>query len=238
MERRGIIYCAYNTINQKRYIGQTIQRLCERKGAHYSKISAPYFHNALMKYEKSIWDWKIIDYGNNQKELNDKETFWIKFFDTTNPKKGYNIREGGQDGVQTKEQILYARTCFIEENGKDRKQVKRKSARSILCIETGKVYSSCAEASRDIGVSASHSTEVLKGVHNTCGGYHWEYSDDLSCFKNAFRCKELQTVYLSFKQALDEDGFNTNKLSARLKEKSPCIYAGYTFEWINPQFHK
>ena len=126
----------------------------------------------------------------------------------------------------------------IEENGKDRKQVKRNSARSILCIETGKVYSSCAEASRDIGVSASHITEVLKGVHNTCGGYHWEYSDDLSCFKNAFRCKELQTIYLSFKQALDEDGFNSNKLSARLKEKSPCIYAGYTFEWVNPQFHK
>ena len=238
MRRRGIIYCAYNKVNQKRYIGQTIQRLCERRGAHYSKISAPYFHHALMKYERTDWDWKIIDYGDNQEELNNKEVFWIRFFDTTNSQKGYNIREGGQDGVQTKEQILYARTRFIEKNGKNREHLIRKNIHSILCVETGKVYPTCKKAGESIGTSGSHINEVLNKKQDTYGGYHWEYSNDLSCFENAFRCKELQTVYLNFTQALKEDGFNNNKLSARLKEKSPYVYAGYTFEWINPQFHK
>lgn len=55
----GIIYCAYNKINQKRYIGQTIQRLSERKVAHYSKDKEIYFHKALHKYAEDDWEWCV-----------------------------------------------------------------------------------------------------------------------------------------------------------------------------------
>ena len=59
MKEYGIIYCAYNKVNQKRYIGQTIQLLCERKGAHYSKDPDIYFHKALHRYAENDWEWCV-----------------------------------------------------------------------------------------------------------------------------------------------------------------------------------
>ena len=66
----GIIYCAYNKVNKKRYIGQTIKDLAIRIRGHYSNYSnCLYFHRALIKYKKEDWEWKVIvnanpiDYG-------------------------------------------------------------------------------------------------------------------------------------------------------------------------------
>lgn len=235
--RKGIIYCAYNKRNGKRYIGQTVQRLCERRCAHYGKISAPYFHKALMKYKEEDWEWKIIDIGYGQEELNNKEIFWIYFFDSTNPNKGYNLRLGGQNGLQTKEEIKYARTKFMEIAGKDRSNLSRNVRRSIKCVETNKVFKTASSAGKYYNITYSHITEVLNGLKQSAGGYHWEYSNDLSCYEDAFVCVELNVIYTNFSQALKEDGFNSSKLKARLIKESPCSYAGYTFRWLNPQFH-
>lgn len=76
---KGIIYCAYNKINNKRYIGQTIQRLSERKSAHYNKNGCPYFHHALLKYAVTDWDWFILDECNSLEELNEKKNIGLIF---------------------------------------------------------------------------------------------------------------------------------------------------------------
>lgn len=235
--RKGIIYCAYNKLNGKRYIGQTVQRLCERRCAHYGKVSAPYFHHALLKYKYEDWEWKIIDSGIGQKELNDKETFWISFFDTTNPNKGYNLRAGGQDGHQTVEEIKHARERFMEEHGKDRRNTERQPRKSIKCVETGEVFKTISLAEKQYKIKSGEIGKVLCGLRETAKGYHWEYSDDLSCFEDAYGCIELKTVYTTWKQATIEDGFHGGKLKARLVASSPCHYAGYTFYWLNPQYH-
>lgn len=76
----GIIYRALNNDNGKVYIGQTIKTLETRKNVHYSKYSnCPYFHNALMKYPKEVWNWDVIDYAENREELDEKEKYWIAF---------------------------------------------------------------------------------------------------------------------------------------------------------------
>lgn len=231
--KKGIIYCAYNLVNGKRYIGQTVQRLSERKAAHYNKNGAPFFHKALIKYKKEDWEWKVIDTAYTKEELNNKEIFWIAFFDTTNPYKGYNIQKGGQNTIQTKEEIKYARERLMNVIRKEY-SLKDKMVKSILCVETGEIFCDCRAAANAYGIkSNSHITEVLKGKHKTAGGYHWAYSNDISCFKNAFFCVELNKTYISFLQASQEDGFSSFHLSNRLKEKSPCTYGGYTFKWLN-----
>ena len=176
-------------------------------------------------------------YRENSKELNLKEKFWIKFFNTTNPEQGYNILEGGQTGIFPKELIVYAREQFMKTNGNNRQNVQRKESYSICNVETGELFKTYAEAGKSINVSGTHICEVVNGIHNSCGGFHWEKSNDLSCFENAFGCKELNTIYTSFNQALREDGFNANNLKKALNQSSPCVYAGYTFYWLNPQFH-
>lgn len=142
MEEYGIIYCAYNKINQKRYIGQTVQRLCERRAAHYTKDPEIYFHRALHKYNKEDFEWSIIDTAQSKEELNQKEQFWIQKYNTLNPLKGYNILPGGSGQQPTKEQIRYARDKFVEKYSNDKNHVK--SVRNLLCVETGQIFKTAA----------------------------------------------------------------------------------------------
>ena len=50
-------------------------------------------------------------------------------------------------------------------------------ARKIRCIETGEVYNSQSEASRNLGVKQQGIAMVLKGKMNQTGGYHFEYAE-------------------------------------------------------------
>jgi group I intron endonuclease len=92
----GIIYCAINKINGKIYIGQTIKTLQKRINNHKydAKISKNYFHRSLQKYGIENFSWGIIDYAYTKKDLDDKEKWWISYYDTI--QKGYNILKGGQ----------------------------------------------------------------------------------------------------------------------------------------------
>lgn len=48
-------------------------------------------------------------------------------------------------------------------------------SRSVKCIETGKIYYSVREASKQTGVSATSISKVCHGVRKTAGNFHWEF---------------------------------------------------------------
>lgn len=228
----GIIYCAYNKVNQKRYIGQTVQRLCERRAAHYTKEPEIYFHKALHKYNKEDFDWSIIDEAQSKEELNQKEQFWIQYYDTLNPDKGYNLLPGGEGYKPTQEQIQYARNRFVEKYSNDPIFLKRK--KNIRCVETNQIFATAAEASRAMHIHHGHITEAANGKLNTAGGYHWQWCIDISLYPNAIYCVELDKIYLSYNEARTIDHFSGTYLARAFKEQgSPCVYAGYTFYKIN-----
>jgi len=83
------IYKTTNKINGKIYIGQDKNDRKNYFGSGYI------IKNAIKKYGKSNFTKDILEVCNNEKELNDREYFWIKFFDSKNPKIGYNIKDGG-----------------------------------------------------------------------------------------------------------------------------------------------
>ncbi len=61
-----------------------------------SKINNEYaFHQALNKYGVDNFEWVILSTTNNQKDLDDKESYWIKYFNTFYC-GGYNMQTGGQ----------------------------------------------------------------------------------------------------------------------------------------------
>ena len=65
----------------------------------------------------------------------------------------------------------------ISESEKGRKKAPNAGTQPIpiVCVETGVVYPSTAEASRVIGVDHSSITMVLKGRRQRAGGFHWKY---------------------------------------------------------------
>lgn len=87
------IYAIENIHNQKVYVGQTSTSI-------FTRIE---FHR---KFPCSELDFDFQTHPENyrvytlceclKEELDEKEKEWIKFFDSTNPEKGYNLTEGGR----------------------------------------------------------------------------------------------------------------------------------------------
>ena len=121
----GVVYCAQNLVNQKIYIGQTIQSLNGRKDGHkieaFTKKRKTHFHSALRKYGMDGFIWTAIYHADNQESLNEAEIYWIKYYNTL--KDGYNHTEGGARGKmseEAKDKIRTARALqvFSEESKK------------------------------------------------------------------------------------------------------------------------
>lgn len=67
----------------------------------------------------------------------------------------------------------------ISESSKGRKKAPNAGTQPlpIKCIETQIVYSSTAEAARQLGICHSGITSALKGRRNSAGGFHWQYAN-------------------------------------------------------------
>jgi len=92
-----IIYKAQNKINEKIYIGQTKFNVQYRILEHLRYDGNTYFNKALKKYGIEVFDISIIDTAETKEELDEKEKYWIKFYNCKAP-NGYNLTDGG-DGV-------------------------------------------------------------------------------------------------------------------------------------------
>ena len=99
MQKKGKIYIIKNLINNKVYIGQTIQKLSKRFNGHccYSKTDKSinmYIKRAIHKYGRENFSIELLEECNIE-DLNQREQYWIKKYDSYN--NGYNLTLGGQD---------------------------------------------------------------------------------------------------------------------------------------------
>ncbi len=114
-EKEDRRWCVYMHIfpNNKKYIGITCEKPQNRWGKdgngyltiRNGKYTQPAIANAINKYCPNSGDWdnivkhKILFENLVKSEASEKEKYLIKKYDTTNSSYGYNIREGGVDGV-------------------------------------------------------------------------------------------------------------------------------------------
>lgn len=96
------IYCYYNKINGKRYVGQAMD-LDRRKKDHLVRAFNEFsgnneynsiLHRAFRKYGYDNFEYSILE-ECSVAELNNKEMYWIAFYDCVN--NGYNINAGGNE---------------------------------------------------------------------------------------------------------------------------------------------
>lgn len=87
-----IIYKITNTQTQQVYIGQTINSLESRVKRHKSdalnNVIDTHFARAIRYYGWDSFQYEIIDTATSQDELNQKEQYWIRFYNSV--KEGYN----------------------------------------------------------------------------------------------------------------------------------------------------
>lgn len=94
----GIIYKIYNDINDKLYIGQTVQSLLCRWQQHIrdSKKLDTHFYRAVRKYGIEHFMIEAIETNTPVEKLDEREIYWIKYYDSY--LNGYNSTPGGHDG--------------------------------------------------------------------------------------------------------------------------------------------
>lgn len=174
----GIIYEAINKINGKRYIGQTITTLVGRKRQHISdsKHDNTCFHKAIRKYGQDNFEWNIIDTSETIEELDYKEVFWIKFFNTYNSLYGYNMTFGGQ---RTKECLKNKNELYNTPNYCDNRPF-----RNIVVYDVKGNYlyttKNQTKLANRLGVSGVLIGYVLQGIKPSVNNHYIFYEDEFT----------------------------------------------------------
>lgn len=86
-----------------------------------------------------------------------------------------NLSEAAKGKVFTDE---HRKHISESHKGKGRNNDKTYCSKSVLCIETMKIYKSIAEAGRVTGISKDMISRVCRKVAKTAGGLHWRYLNE------------------------------------------------------------
>ena len=142
----GIIYKAFNKVNNKPYIGQTTDSLSERISKHFYKghiergSDKSIFHKALIKYGYENFEWAIICEGESKDDLNEKEMLYIKQFGSHYKDGfGYNMTYGGESSAGFRHSDESKRK--MSEKSKGRPSVRKGKKGPSLSAETRKKMS-------------------------------------------------------------------------------------------------
>lgn len=166
------IYKITNKINGKCYIGQTSRKVKYRIQDHFSSRKSQtrisLINQAVHKYGKDNFIVEELCYCFTPEELDLKEIFFIKEFNSIAP-NGYNLEFGGN-----KLKVLSEETKQKIKNTRKRISVVRKD------IFTGeeKIYSSILEASKE-GFNQHSIKNCCHGKHKLHKNNYWKFLDNI-----------------------------------------------------------
>ena len=183
------IYKISNTKNNKVYIGQTIRPIKDRFKRHLNdaknNILNTHFARAIRKYgEEAFWI-EEIDTATTQDELNQKEQYWIRYYDSVN--NGYNetnaINKCGGNTYQSKteEEMNIIKEKIRQSKIGNKNPMARKIKR--INIQTGEeeifdTVISCAKACGINNGKTSITTRLNGSVTSPYKGiWKFEYCD-------------------------------------------------------------
>ena len=239
----GIIYKIENLVNGKIYIGQTTRSFNERycaKGEgiervygylNYRKLHNEDFNthllNSIAKY--GVKNFKVneeFDMAYSFEELNEKEIYWISYYNSSDNRYGYNETTGGikfKPSVSIKWNRLY------------------KSLDPLICNETNEIFKNKKEA-----VSITNSYVYSKHNRNTfivykntplslARNYNY-YEFNKYTFSNLYYknhipivCINTGLIYVSKLYAAKDIFNNTHKRSTISKAYSSSGYKSIRF---------
>lgn len=182
--------------NGKVYIGMTSQKPSARWKSGNGYRGQTNVWSAIAEYGWRNIRHNIIELGLTREEAEVLEKALIQKHRANDPEYGYNIENGGMSAGKVSEETkkklseahtgeknpFYGRPLSKEHKGKIRNTRKERdiqpvNKRPVLCIETGIIYESTAQATRELGIHNFALRRVCYGERKTAGGYHWKYVD-------------------------------------------------------------
>lgn len=146
----GFIYITTNKINGVKYIGQKSYQTKDWKNYLGSGI---YLKRAIKKYGSKNFERKIIENCFSKKELDEREIYWIDYYNAVNSNQFYNIAKGGDGGNamagfsedrknEYKNLLSSLRKNKINQ-GKDNPMAKQ-----VICLNNMKIFDTTIEAAK------------------------------------------------------------------------------------------
>ena len=161
------IYKITNLKNNKGYIGQSTDiktRWINHKRELRNNIHRnPHLQNAFNKYGEEAFEFRILE-ETFEENLDDAEEYWINYFDSTNPEKGYNLKYGGNNSKNREdiqEQINLVRELRREEAHYFKMRHINNNGGLTRLYEMAKANKSQKDASLELGVSQVYIREYL-----------------------------------------------------------------------------
>jgi group I intron endonuclease len=251
------IYKISNYINDKVYIGQTIRPIEERFKRHINdainNVLDTHFARAIRKYGKENFYIEKIDDANSQEELNLKEQYRIRYFDSIN--NGYNETDalykcgGNTYKSKSKEEMQ----LISQRISKTKLKGNNPNSKSIKCrnVDTKEeLFFDSAIDCRDYFEEKTHRFITTRVLHNTKSLYKsvWEISyanEDYYQFERKVDKKgtslsvvdietNLETIFKSIRLASRELNINRNQITKHIKNNENIfIINNYKFTILN-----
>ena len=102
------VYRITNLVNQKVYIGQTIQKNPKMRWyahlAYARRGKKSYLYDSMRKHGIDKFVWEVIDSAASIDDLNTKEKKWLNHYQISS--EVYNIREAGNNKLHSDKSIL------------------------------------------------------------------------------------------------------------------------------------
>jgi group I intron endonuclease len=154
------------------YIGQTIQSLQKRKTQHFCKSSNSNKHlrNAINKHGKENFVIEIIETCSTLEQLDQREQYWIKFYDSTNPQKGYNSDPGGRKNIPRNKTFRKINT----KKGRPKVGVEQLEPGTFKLLNIYNSISEAAQATQILPCSIARNCQLKIAYAK---GFIWKYTN-------------------------------------------------------------
>lgn len=220
------IYKIENMINHHIYIGKAkdiLHRWSEHKSdARRNKDNCP-IHVALRKYGEDNFDFCILERmtpEEYQLHSNERERFWIAFFDTYNNKEHYNLTPGGDGGYNKK--LTEEQKQKISKGLKKYYKTKKGKQKAKEHSNFMKQNPSLPHNPHTEEWKQNHSKK-MSGQNNPNYGKHTQ--------GNKCKCIETGKIYESTRQAAQEIGVSHTGIGRACRGIQKTA-GGYHWEYI------